>query len=59
MKSHFAMMARYNAWANARLYAEARTVSDESYRKDVGAQPARYAKSPSCNRSDLDAQIHW
>jgi uncharacterized damage-inducible protein DinB len=24
MKSHFAMMARYNAWANARLYAEAR-----------------------------------
>jgi uncharacterized damage-inducible protein DinB len=37
MKPHFAMMARYNAWANARLYAEARAVSDESYRKDVGA----------------------
>jgi uncharacterized damage-inducible protein DinB len=37
MKSHFTMMARYNAWANARLYAEARALSDESYRKDVGA----------------------
>ena len=37
MKPHFAMMARYNAWANARLYAEARGLSDESYRKDVGA----------------------
>jgi uncharacterized damage-inducible protein DinB len=37
MKPHFAMMARYNAWANARLYAEAHAVSDESYRKDVGA----------------------
>ena len=35
MKPHFAMMARYNAWANARLYAEARAVSEESYRKDV------------------------
>jgi uncharacterized damage-inducible protein DinB len=37
MKPHFAMMARYNAWANDRLYAEARAVSDESYRRDVGA----------------------
>ena len=37
MKPHFAMMARYNAWANARLYAEARVLSDECYRKDVGA----------------------
>jgi hypothetical protein len=37
MNPHFAMMARYNAWAKARLYAEARAVSDESYRKDVGA----------------------
>jgi uncharacterized damage-inducible protein DinB len=37
MKPHFAMMARYNAWANVRVYAEVRAVSDESYRKDVGA----------------------
>jgi uncharacterized damage-inducible protein DinB len=37
MKPHFAMMAQYNGWANARLYAEARALSDESYRKDVGA----------------------
>lgn len=37
MNPHFAMMARYNSWANARLYAEARAVSEESYRKDVGA----------------------
>jgi uncharacterized damage-inducible protein DinB len=33
MNPHSAMMARSNAWANARLYAEARAVSDESYRK--------------------------
>lgn len=37
MKPYFAMMARYNAWANARLYSEARRLSDESFRKDVGA----------------------
>lgn len=37
MKHHFALMARYNAWANARLYAAARSLPDESYRKSVGA----------------------
>jgi uncharacterized damage-inducible protein DinB len=37
MKSHFAMMAEYNAWANARLYEMARRLSDEQYRQDVGA----------------------
>jgi len=37
MKPHFVTMARYNAWANAKLYAEARSLSDEAYRKDVGA----------------------
>lgn len=37
MKSHFAMMARYNAWANARLYAAARSLPDAAYRKNVGA----------------------
>src|SRR5687767_7377433 len=37
MKSHFVMIARYNAWANTRLYEEACAISDESYRKDVGA----------------------
>ena len=37
MKHHFGMMARYNAWANSRLYAEARSLSVESYRKNVGA----------------------
>jgi uncharacterized damage-inducible protein DinB len=37
MKSHFSRMARYNAWANARLYAAARGLPDESYRKNVGA----------------------
>jgi uncharacterized damage-inducible protein DinB len=36
-KNHFAMMARYNGWANARLYAPARGLPDESYRKNVGA----------------------
>lgn len=37
MKSHFLMMAEYNAWANARLYGMARQLPDEQYRKDVSA----------------------
>lgn len=37
MKTHFATMARYNAWANARLYAAARSLPDAAYRRDVGA----------------------
>ncbi len=37
MKSHFAMMADYNAWANGRLYAMAGRLPDEQYRRDVGA----------------------
>lgn len=37
MKSHFSKMAKYNAWANARLYAMARGLPDVDYRKDVGA----------------------
>ena len=36
-KPHFARMAQYNAWANARVYAAARSLPDESYRKNVGA----------------------
>lgn len=36
MKSHFSMLARYNAWANARLYAHAAALPDEAYRRDVG-----------------------
>lgn len=37
MKSHFAMMADYNAWANERLYRMACQLPDEQYRRDVGA----------------------
>jgi uncharacterized damage-inducible protein DinB len=37
MKSHFLMMADYNAWANGRLYGMARQLPDEQYRRDVGA----------------------
>ena len=37
MKAHFSMLARYNAWANSRLYAHASTLPDEAYRRDVGA----------------------
>jgi len=37
LKSHFLMMARYNAWANARLYHIAGQLPDEQYRRDVGA----------------------
>jgi uncharacterized damage-inducible protein DinB len=61
MKPHFAMMAQYNAWANARLYAEARAVSNESYRKDVGAFFRSLHGTLNhllVTRSDLDAQIH-
>src|SRR5918992_5946267 len=36
MKPHFARMAKYNAWANARLYAAAHGLPDESYRRNVG-----------------------
>lgn len=36
MRSHFLLMADYNAWANARLYRMAGALSDEQYRRDVG-----------------------
>jgi len=37
MKSHFVMMAGYNAWANRRLYDAAQQLSDADYRADRGA----------------------
>lgn len=37
MKEHFALMAQYNTWANVRLYRMAGQLSDEQYRRDVGA----------------------
>jgi uncharacterized damage-inducible protein DinB len=37
MKTHFHQMADYNAWANARLYRMAAALTDEQYRRDVGA----------------------
>jgi len=37
VKAHFMRMAMYNAWANRRLYAEAKALPDEAYRRDVGA----------------------
>ena len=37
MHAHFQMFARYNAWANARLYAAAGALSDAQYRADRGA----------------------
>jgi len=36
MKRHFATMAKYNRWANARLYDAAARLPDEAYRRDVG-----------------------
>jgi len=36
MKAHFELLARYNQWANARLYRMAGQLPDEAYRKDVG-----------------------
>ena len=37
MKAHFDSLARYNAWANARLYDAASELSDSEYRADRGA----------------------
>ena len=37
MKAHFDMFARYNAWANVRLYDAAAKLSDPDYRADRGA----------------------
>ena len=37
MKEHFALMAKYNTWANARLFRMAGQLSDEQYRRDVSA----------------------
>lgn len=37
MKAHFEMLAGYNAWANARLYDAAFALSEEDYRRDLGA----------------------
>jgi uncharacterized damage-inducible protein DinB len=37
MKPYFAMLAGYNAWANARLYDAAQALPDADYRADRGA----------------------
>ncbi len=37
MLPHYEMMARYNQWANRRLYAVAASLPDREYRRDVGA----------------------
>jgi uncharacterized damage-inducible protein DinB len=37
MKAHFALMADYNAWANARVYRMAAALADADYRRDAGA----------------------
>ena len=37
MKARFEQLAAYNRWANARLYETALALSDEDYRRDVGA----------------------
>jgi len=37
MHQHFAMFARYNAWANSRVYGAAAELNDSEYRADRGA----------------------
>jgi uncharacterized damage-inducible protein DinB len=37
VKSHFALLAAYNAWCNERIYAAAAQLSDADYRADRGA----------------------
>lgn len=36
-QAYFALLADYNAWANTRLYDAAAALSDQDYRKDMGA----------------------
>ena len=36
MREHFRTLARYNRWADARLYAAAGSLSEEEYRADRG-----------------------
>ena len=37
LKTHFEKQARYNAWANRRLFEMAAALPDDIYRRDVGA----------------------
>ena len=37
LSAHLQTMARYNAWANRRLYAVAATLPDDAYRREAGA----------------------
>jgi uncharacterized damage-inducible protein DinB len=37
MKKHFATMAKYNEWANVRLFRTAGTLEEALYRREVGA----------------------
>lgn len=37
MKQHYRMFAAYNSWANRELYAVARGLPEEAFRRDVGA----------------------
>ncbi len=37
MRQHFQMFAAYNSWANRRLYDAAAALSEEEYRREVGA----------------------
>jgi uncharacterized damage-inducible protein DinB len=37
VKAHFLMLARYNEWANSKLYGMAAALPDEAYRRRVGA----------------------
>jgi uncharacterized damage-inducible protein DinB len=37
LQAHYRMFGRYNAWANGRLFAAAKSLSLEQYRSDRGA----------------------
>ena len=37
MKDYFLMFARYNRWANGRIYDAARHLSEDQYHRDMGA----------------------
>jgi uncharacterized damage-inducible protein DinB len=37
LKAHFEMLARYNQWANARVYKMAAALADDAYCREVGA----------------------
>jgi len=58
MKTHFVTMAKYNAWANARLFRTAGALQDALYRRDVGTYfKSLHGKGAPRSRSRIFADL--